>query len=103
MRVPRFPQLLTLFATLLGAMLLLSACSDPVSMSNYERIETGMSQVQVYDILGEPDEADSMELGGYSGTLATWKGKKAVITVQIFNGEVFGKQYSSTQAGTGSD
>ena len=79
----------------LGAALLLAGCSEPVSMNNYNRIQTEMSQAQVYEILGEPDSAESIELGGFSGTLATWEGKKAVITIQIFNGEVFGKQYSS--------
>lgn len=79
----------------LGVPLLLFGCSEPVSMSNYNRIETEMSEAQVYEILGEPDHAESIELGGFSGTLATWESKNAVITIQIFNGEVFGKQYSS--------
>jgi hypothetical protein len=72
-------------------------------MDKYARIDTGMSEARVYDIMGEPDSAESIELGGYSGTLATWKGKNGVITVQIFNGEVFGKQYSSAQSTQGKD
>lgn len=79
--------------------LLLAGCTEPVSISNYEQIESGMTQAQVYDILGEPDTADSIDLGGFSGTLATWESRDAMITVQIFNGEVWGKQYSTKQAG----
>ena len=92
------PRILPVFHRILlalGAALWLAGCSEPVSMDNYNRIETEMSEAQVYEILGEPDHAESIELGGFSGTLATWESKNAVITIQIFNGEVFGKQYSS--------
>lgn len=79
--------------------LVLAGCAEPVSISNYEQIESGMTEAQVYDILGEPDTADSIDLGGFSGTLATWESRDAMITVQIFNGEVWGKQYSTKKAG----
>ncbi|MCW8846674.1 MAG: hypothetical protein OQK99_12630 [Gammaproteobacteria bacterium] len=91
----KIPAAFSRFLLAPGAALLLAGCSDPVSMHNYNRIETEMSEAQVYAILGEPDSAESIELGGFSGTLATWEGKKTVITIQIFNDEVFGKQYSS--------
>jgi len=94
-RVSMIPQTFSRFLPALCAALLLAGCSEPVSMNNYNRIETDMTEARVYEILGEPDSAESIELGGFSGTLATWEGKKAVITIQIFNGEVFGKQYSS--------
>jgi len=87
------------FLPALLVVLLLAGCTEPVSISNYEQIESGMTEAQVYDILGEPDTADSIDLGGFSGTLATWKSRDAMITVQIFNGEVWGKQYSTKQAG----
>lgn len=85
-----------LLLALLTAMLLVG-CVEPVSMSNYEKIESGMTEEQVYKILGEPDSADSIDLGGFSGTLATWESRDAMITIQIFNGEVWGKQYSTKQ------
>lgn len=88
---------LRLLLALLSAVLLV-ACTEPVSMSNYEKIESGMTEAQVYRILGDPDTADSIDLGGFSGTLATWESRDAMITVQIFNGEVWGKQYSTKQA-----
>jgi len=78
--------------------LLMVGCTEPVFMSNYEQIESGMTEARVYDILGEPDSADSIDLGGFSGTLATWESRDAVITIQIFNGEVWGKQYATKQA-----
>jgi len=81
------------------AAVLLVGCTEPVSISNYEKIESGMTEAQVYTILGEPDTADSIDLGGFSGTLATWESRNAMITIQIFNGEVWGKQYSSKQTG----
>jgi len=43
--------------------LLMVGCTEPVSMSNYEQIESGMTEARVYDILGEPDSADSIVLG----------------------------------------
>jgi len=76
------------------ATLLLAGCADPVTLENFDRIEQGMSQDDVLAILGEPDEISSMELGSLSGTLATWRGRKGVINVQIFNDEVWGKQFS---------
>lgn len=79
------------------AAVMLAGCAEPVSMSNYEKIESGMTEAQVYRILGEPDTADSIDLGGFSGTLATWESREAMITIQIFNGEVWGKQYSTKQ------
>ena len=93
-----FPLCTPRFLLALLVALLLAGCTEPVSISNYEKIETGMTEARVYDILGEPDTADSIDLGGFSGTLATWESRDAMITIQIFNGEVWGKQYSTKQA-----
>lgn len=95
MVIPNMPSTVHRLLILAVTLLCFGCSPDPVSLQNYEQIETGMTQAQVYDLLGEPDTVDSMELGGYSGTLASWEGRRGTITVQLFNDQVWGKQYAS--------
>lgn len=74
--------------TLIIALLLaglLAACSK-VTQENFSKLEAGMSEQQVYALLGEPTESSSINLGGLSGTSAVWRDKDAEIRVQFFNG-----------------
>lgn len=75
---------------------LLAACSK-VTQENFARIENGMSQEQVIDILGKPTEATSRDLLGVSSTSAKWVGGDAVVTVQFVNGKVRLKSFDKPQ------
>lgn len=75
-----------LFAPLL-ALALLVGCSK-VSQDNYNKLESGMTQDQVYSILGKPDEVNSGSIGSLTASSETWKGKEHTISVKFANGEV---------------
>lgn len=72
--------------------LLIAACSDPVSRENYARVETDMPEATVLDILGEPDRSRSATVGGVSGTQHSWQGDGFVVSIQFLNGRVVSKQ-----------
>jgi hypothetical protein len=72
-----------------------TACSSRISPENYEKIENGMSNEAVNDILGEPTETSSFGIGGLSATTAKWVGKTHTITVIFGNGEVKTKTLTS--------
>lgn len=80
------------FTAVLLTALLLVACGDPVSRESYARVETGMAESRVFDILGEPDRSRSATVGGVSGTQHSWEGNGFVISIQFLNGEVVSKQ-----------
>lgn len=73
---------------------LLSACGSPVNQQNFDRIETGMREMEVLNILGNPTRSDSVSVGPLSGTSATWESGKATITIQFINGEVAFKSFT---------
>ncbi len=77
----------------------LIACSR-VTEENYDRIENGMEEAAVIDILGEPDEAAGMEIGSLSGKSSTWDDGKARITIQFFNGKVKLKKFGASEKAT---
>ncbi|MBC8115903.1 MAG: hypothetical protein H7062_16070 [Candidatus Saccharimonas sp.] len=66
------------FTRLLPMVLLafaLSGCADPVTLQNYNRIETGMTLKQVEEIFGKPGES-------YQG-LKTWRGGHSRHTITV--------------------
>jgi len=66
---------------------LLAGCSK-VDEEHFSRIENGMSEEQVYDILGKPTEASSRDLLGVTATSAKWVSGDAAITIQFIGGKV---------------
>ncbi|HXZ92419.1 MAG TPA: outer membrane protein assembly factor BamE [Burkholderiales bacterium] len=67
--------------------LLVAACSK-VDPEHYARIHNGMTEQQVYDILGKPDETSSGGFLGVSTTSAKWVSGNAEINVQFVDGKV---------------
>ena len=51
-------------ALALAAALFLGACGSKVSLENFERIQTGMTQKEVVAILGEPTETSVVSIAG---------------------------------------
>jgi len=75
------------FALAVALSLLVAACSK-VDQEHYSKIENGMSEEQVYDILGKPSEASSHDILGVTTTSARWESADAVITIQFVGGKV---------------
>jgi len=75
---------------------LLAACSK-ANQENFARIENGMTQEQVFDILGKPTESSSRDLLGVSSTSAKWIGAEAVVSIQFVNGKVRLKRFEKRQ------
>jgi len=73
------------FAVMLA--LLAAACSK-VSEENYAKIRNGMTEQEVYDILGRPDEESNRELLGVSATSAKWVSGDKVVNIQFVGGKV---------------
>ena len=67
--------------------MILSGCSK-VTKSNYDKIETGMTQQQVEDILGAGTPTQSVDVGGLGAKQLQWKDGNKTITVTIVNGKV---------------
>lgn len=71
----------------------LAACGSKVNEENFARIENGMTEEQVFDILGKPTETSSMGALGVSGSSAVWSDDGTRISVQFVNGKVRLKQF----------
>jgi hypothetical protein len=67
--------------------LLVAACSK-VTGENYAKIQNGMTEQEVYAVLGSPTEESSRDLLGVSATSARWVSGDKAITVQFVGGKV---------------
>ncbi|MFA7387142.1 MAG: DUF3862 domain-containing protein [Thiohalobacteraceae bacterium] len=91
--MPRFARHFAL-ATAALLSLLLVACGSPVNQENFQKIVNGMTQAEVEDLLGRPDESSSASLGTFSGGSSTWTSGDVTITVQFMNDQVQFKQFT---------
>lgn len=71
----------------LALALLVAACSK-VDQEHFSRIQNGMTEQQVYEILGKPDETSSGGFLGVSATSAKWVSGNAEINIQFVDGKV---------------
>ena len=85
-------------ALALAAALFLGACGSKVSLENFERIQTGMTQKEVVAIHGAPTETSAISIAGVSGGMASWQDGATVISVQFVNDKVQAKQLSREAA-----
>jgi hypothetical protein len=85
----------SLYRVLAAALLVLAlaGCGSKINEENFSRIENGMTDQQVFEILGKPTETSSVEALGLSGSAAVWKDEDARISVQFVNGKVRFKQF----------
>jgi hypothetical protein len=93
-RFPKMRPLILLLAVCVFGSLCLCSCSNRLTQENFDKVRTGMSEAEVKAILGEPTEAKSVDIGIFSGTTSTWKGKGVTITIQFVNGKVMLKEFS---------
>lgn len=75
---------------------ILLGCSR-ATQDNYNKVESGMSQDEVYSILGKPDEVNSGAIGSLTASSETWHGKDHTISVKFANGEVKMKSITANQ------
>ena len=68
---------------LLAAVVLVAACGSRVNKDNYDKIENGMTQDEVYAILGKPTEVSSAGIGNLSASNEIWKGGTHTITASV--------------------
>ena len=81
-------------ALVLSLSIVLTGCERRISQENFQKIESGMTEAEVMEILGEPTEAASVGLGGWTGTTSTWKTEKGTIAIQFMNGKVAMKTFT---------
>lgn len=87
---------------LIFSLFLLMACSR-VTQENFDKIQTNMTMEQVVAILGNPSSSEGTNFLGVSATAATWKYKKAVITIIFLNNNVQIKSFASDGGSEGAD
>ena len=78
-------------------LLFLAACGSRLNQENFDKIQDGMSQKEVREILGEPVDASGASFLGLSSGEAMWKDDKTTITVHFLNDKVVGKHMSPTE------
>ena len=71
---------------------LLASCAK-ITQDNFSRIQEGMTEQEVIALLGEPTEANSVNVLGVSGTSSRWVGSDAEITIRFVNGKVALKRF----------
>lgn len=76
-------------------LLLLVACSK-ATPENFAKLQDGMTEQQVLDILGKPAESNSVSVLGVSGTSSRWVNGDTSITVRFVNGKVALKSLDKT-------
>jgi len=81
----------------LGLLLALAACGTSYDQDTYNKIKINMSLKEVIAILGEPSESKGVNLGGVSGTSATWKDQDGTISLQFINGKVKVKTFTKPE------
>lgn len=70
----------------------LVACSK-VNAENFAKIQTGMTEQEVYAILGSPSESTSREVLGITGTSARWTSGDSAISIRFVGGKVATKSF----------
>ena len=73
---------------------LLLACGSPINQGNFDKIQTGMAEMEVINILGEPTDTSNITVGPVSGTSSVWEDEHAKISIQFLNGKVQVKNFA---------
>lgn len=72
-------------------LLFLVGCGSRLTNENLSRIETGMTEAQVMEILGKPASSNTSGAFGLSATTYTYKSDKAEVSIYFGNGKVISK------------
>lgn len=86
---------------LLLATLSLGACDSSGeanwSEADFDRIENGMSEEEVYAIMGEPSASSDMAGDELNGRSAVWEDDSTRVTIQFVDGVVRVKQFTHSE------
>jgi hypothetical protein len=66
----------------------LAACGSKLTPENFARVKSGMTEEEVRDILGKPDQLEGGELLGLSSSTYTYHNEGSVATIGFINGKV---------------
>ena len=69
----------------------LAGCGGSVSQSNYDKVQTGMTEDQVTSVLGAGKEQSGGGIAGMSAKILMWQDGNKSITVSFMNGKVVTK------------
>jgi hypothetical protein len=78
---------------LVAALLATVAACSKVNAENFAKIQTGMTEQEVYAILGNPSESTSREVLGITGTSARWVSGDSAISIRFVGGKVATKSF----------
>jgi len=84
---------------------LISCSAQRVTQTNYSKIRTGMTETEVINILGEPEQSSGADLdpsfgvlpaiGALSGTHMLWRDGKNTVIIEFVNGKVRFKSFTN--------
>ena len=77
-----------------GMLLTMVAACSKVTAENYEKVRANMTKVQVYEVLGKPDEVSGGDVGPISMSTETWKGPKQTVKITFGGDKVVLKSIS---------
>ncbi len=73
--------------------LALLSWGNKLTKENYDKIQEGMSQPEVYNLLGRPTQKAAYSLNGLSGTQTLWKKSGKTVTILFTDNQVRTKTY----------
>lgn len=88
-------KIITLTFCLMAAALLLVSCGNKLNPETFAQVKTGMTEEEVRDLLGKPDEVESGELLGLTSTTFTYDNDGGYAQIWFINGNVSRKHYQS--------
>lgn len=83
---------------------LVNCSAQQVTQTNYSKIKTGMTEEEVINILGEPEQSSgadfdpsfgALPIGGLSGTHMLWRDGKNTVMIEFVNGKVRFKSFTN--------
>ena len=91
-------------AVAICALFLVNCSAQQVTQTNYSKIKTGMTEEEVINILGEPEQSSgadfdpsfgALPIGGLSGTHMLWRDGKNTVMIEFVNGKVRFKSFTN--------
>ncbi len=79
---------MTLFAIAVAIGILIGLRGTTVTLSNYNKIQNGMTIEQVKEILGSPTEEQNGGVGPLEATSMVYRSRQNEITINFVNGKV---------------
>lgn len=83
---------------------LINCSAQQVTQTNYSKIKTGMTEEEVINILGEPEQSSgadfdpsfgALPIGALSGTHMLWRDGKNTVMIEFVNGKVRFKSFTN--------